>query len=247
MKYIEDCKIYSKSFLTEDIFELVLETAEIAKMSKPGQFVEIKVESLFLRRPISIGKVEGNKLYLYIKIVGKGTLNLSKIIEGDSVNIIGPLGNFVEPIVDKKVLLIGGGIGIAPLINIANSYENKYYSYLGFKEEQYGTEIFDEIGIENKYVIESKENQFVTDVVRENIKRIEPDLIISCGPMAMMKQVALIAKENNIKALLSLEEKMGCGFGACVGCSIEMRNGQMKKVCVDGPIFNYDEVNYGEW
>lgn len=247
MKYIEDCKIISKSFLTEDIFELILETDKIAKESKPGQFVELKVESLFLRRPISIGKVEENRIYLYIKVVGKGTADLAKLKVEDNVNIIGPLGNFVNPISNKKILLIGGGIGIAPLINILTSYKNDYYSYLGFKEEQYATEIFDEIGIENRYVIECNENQFVTDVVRENIRRIKPDLIISCGPMLMMKQVALIAKENEIDALLSLEERMGCGFGACVGCSIEMSDGQMKKVCVDGPIFNYNEVKYGEW
>lgn len=247
MKKIEDCRIISNKMISEDVFEIQLETKEIAAASKPGQFVEVKLDSLFLRRPISIGKIEENTLYLYVKIVGRGTLNLSKMKVDERVNVIGPLGNSFEAMEDKKIVLVGGGIGIAPLINIANTYRNDYYVFAGFKEEAYGTEVFDRVAIEKHYVIESKDQCFVTDVLEKEIDRIKPDCIMSCGPAKMMKKIALIAKERQIETYLSLEERMGCGFGACVGCSIVMKNGEIKKVCVDGPVFSSEGVNYYEW
>ena len=190
MKKIEDCRIISNKMISEDVFEIQLETKEIAAASKPGQFVEVKLDSLFLRRPISIGKIEENTLYLYVKIVGRGTLNLSKMKVDERVNVIGPLGNTFEAIEDKKIVLVGGGIGIAPLINIANTYRNDYYVFAGFKEEAYGTEVFDRVAIEKHYVIESKDQCFVTDVLEKEIDRIKPDCIMCCGPSKMMKKIA---------------------------------------------------------
>lgn len=252
MKYIEDCKIIDRKWLTKDVYEIVFETKDIAKESKPGQFVEIKLDQCFLRRPISIGKINGNNIHLYIKILGKGTENLSKIALDQKINIIGPLGNTFSKPKKKKIVVVGGGIGIAPLVEYVRQIEseNEIYAFLGFKDEVFLTETFQDIAKEVYVSVEnntSGDAKYITEILEKEIDLLNADKIVTCGPRGMMKAVMSLGEKKDIEVEASLEERMGCGFGVCVGCSIETRSNGMKKVCIDGPIFNAKEVMYDEW
>lgn len=252
MKYIEDCKIIDRKWITKDIYEIVFETKEIAKASNAGQFVEIKLDQCYLRRPISIGKINGNNIHMYIRVVGRGTKNLSQISLDQKINIIGPLGNTFSKVDSKRIAVVGGGIGIAPLVQYIREIEkdNKIYSFLGFKDEVFLTESFHDVSEEVYASLENNQDgdaKYITELLEKEIDALNVDKVVTCGPRGMMKAVLEICERKNLEVEASLEERMGCGFGVCVGCSIETKGGVMKKVCVDGPIFNGSEVLYDEW
>lgn len=253
MKFIENCRIIDRKWLTKDTYEIVFETKDIAKASKAGQFVEVKLDQCFLRRPISIGKINGDNLHLYVKVVGRGTKNLSTIALGEEINIIGPLGNTFSKPQKKKIAVVGGGIGIAPLVEYIRNIEseNEIYAFLGYKDEVFLTDYFHDVADEVYVSVENNtrgDAKYITELLEKAIEdHIEIDQIVTCGPRGMMKAVIQLADKHGIKTEASLEERMGCGFGVCVGCSIELRTGEMKKVCVDGPIFDAREVNCDEW
>ena len=257
MKHIEDCQVIKNEEIVKDIFKMEIRSEIITKDAKAGQFVQIKVTNgndPLLRRPISINEIsrEDNIITLYYKVVGKGTDILSSLQKGSILNVIGPLGNgFNTYIKNKKVAIVGGGIGIAPLLELAKvlKKENSVYTYLGFNDETYLEdslkEYSEEVAITT--VTGSKGYKgFITDVFVKDIESKKFDIVYSCGPHKMLEGVMKISKKNNIKCQVSLEERMACGIGACLGCSIETTNGIMKKVCVDGPVFWSDEVKINE-
>ncbi|EOD01301.1 dihydroorotate dehydrogenase electron transfer subunit [Caldisalinibacter kiritimatiensis] len=256
MKFIEKCIVKQNKKIVENIYMMELESSNIVTKSKPGQFIQIKVNAQndpLLRRPISINEIkEDNRIVIYYKVVGKGTDILSKIREEDTISLVGPLGNgFDTNINNLNVAVIGGGIGIAPLYELTKdiSKNNTVEAFLGFYNYTYLTDKF------NKY---SKEvyvstvtgaegyKGLVTDLFEKRLNKQKFDLIFACGPKTMLKKISDIAKKSNIKCQVSLEERMACGFGACLGCSIEMTDGSIKKVCTDGPVFWSDEVKFDE-
>ncbi|RKD34350.1 dihydroorotate dehydrogenase electron transfer subunit [Thermohalobacter berrensis] len=256
MKYIENCTVNKNEKIIDDIYRMELKSNKIVKDSKAGQFLEIKVNNLnypLLRRPISINEInlDENLLVIYYKTVGKGTKILSQVKKGEKLSVVGPLGNgFDTSYEGLNIGIVGGGIGIAPLVELAKSLyqKNNVNIYLGFNDKPYLINRLNELSNIVKVSTVSGSygyKGFITEVLEKDIKEGNLDLLYACGPKGMLKKIKDIAKEFNIRCQVSLEERMGCGIGACLGCSIEV-NGQMKKVCVDGPVFWSNEVNLDE-
>lgn len=251
--HIVDCLVKSNEKIVETIYKMELKSEKIAKDSVAGQFLHIKVNNCdtpLLRRPISINEIrkEDNTIIIYYKVVGKGTEILSEVKAGSEINAVGPLGTgFDINQKDKKIGIIGGGIGLAPLIEIGKALKdtNEIHSFIGFNDDTYLVNEFEDfsnsVGIST---VSGREgyNGYIVDVLEKYLKENQLDIIYTCGPTPMLKKVVEIAEKNNIKCQVSLEERMACGIGACLGCSIETTDGKMKKVCADGPVFWSDEV-----
>lgn len=230
---------------------ICVEAPDIVATAKAGQFLTIRCgERLILRRPLSIHQLTDSKyLYLLFKIVGKGTKWLSQRLKGEKLDLIGPLGNgfSIEP-ASKKLLLSAGGIGIAPLVLLAQKAlgEGRTVKLLlgtRTKDGLYPQKHLPD-GVETIIATEDGsegERGKVTDILPRYVDWA--DQIYACGPIAMYKTISDLNKKWQIKkpVQVSLEVRMGCGIGACFGCSIKTKNG-MKQVCRDGPVFKLDEV-----
>lgn len=250
-KYCLDLRVVSATHLSDHHVLLKLTHDDTLPDMLPGQFVEVRVDnspSTFLRRPISINYVDydRNELWLLVAGIGDGTRCLCKLREGDIVNCLLPLGNGFSQLSHKKVLLVGGGVGVAPLL------------WQGCKLKQDGSEpsfllgarsakdlleldLFKKIG--NVYVTTEDESEgekgFVTN--HSVLQREKFDAIQTCGPKPMMKAVARYAKANGISCEASLENMMACGLGACLCCVEKTVEGNLR-VCQDGPVFNIDKL-----
>ncbi len=246
-------EILSKKEIAKDIFEFVIDADNKLSTAKAGQFIHLKCDnSVFLRRPISICEIKNNTLRFIFQIRGKGTLALSKFNVGDKLNILGPLGNGFS--VDKEYknpVVIGGGIGIYPLLETAK--RSGANAILGFRNKDFVTLEDDFNKVCKNVYITTDDGSFarkglVTDVLKEVIKEKEVDAIFACGPMPMLRAIKEIAKENNIFLEVSLEERMGCGIGACLCCATPVKDSELEEgytyahVCSHGPVFNADEV-----
>jgi dihydroorotate dehydrogenase electron transfer subunit len=228
-----------------------VEAPDIAAEARPGQFVTISCgRELILRRPLSIHRVDKtNQFSILFAVVGAGTHWLSRRRKGEKLDLLGPLGNgfSVEP-TSKKILLAAGGIGIAPLVFLAQKAlrNGKLVNLLlgaRTKEVLYPKELLPE-GIETLLTTEDGsdgEKGKVTDILPKYVDWA--DQVYACGPLAMYQSIAKQSKQWRIKSpiQISLEVRIGCGIGACFGCSIKTKKG-MKQVCRDGPVFNLDEV-----
>ena len=226
-------------------------------MAKPGQFLEIKVSDTgepFLRRPISIYNIDGENVEFIFQVKGKGTELLSKIELGKEIDIMGPLGFGAFKIENyKNVAIIGGGIGIYPLYELTKELKGKanLNVYLGFRNKSLVTceKEFEAIGL-NKLVVTTddgsyKEKGFAIDFMKKDIEEHKVDMIFACGPLQMLKAVREYAINNNIPCQISLEERMGCGIGACLGCAVKIISGAEPRyghVCKEGPVFNAQDV-----
>lgn len=251
MKKILDFIVKEKRLLNKDTFQLILYSEELP-LIKAGQFVNIKIEhspDTFLRRPISINNVDPEKglLYLLIKIAGKGTKQLSTLQPNDRLNIILPLGNEFTIPSSGKCLLIGGGVGIAPLLYLSKVLKEKGIEpvvLIGVrtKEDIVLKEMFEKYA-KLYYTTEDGslgEKGYPTQhsILKENFDRI-----YCCGPLPMMQAVAKYAYHNHINCEVSLENMMACGIGACLCCVNDTKEGH-KCVCSDGPIFNINDLKW---
>ena len=237
------------------IYDMWMET-NIAAVATPGQFISIytKDKSLLLPRPISICEVNRDKTALRVvyRIAGKGTEQFSLYNPSEALNVLGPFGNGfpLEKGEGKRVFLIGGGIGIPPMLELARRLDAKKQIILGYRDnlcflkehiEQYG-QIY--IATEDGSA-GTKGN--VLDAIRVN--RLEADVIYACGPMPMLRAVKTYAAEKGIPAYISLEEHMACGVGACLGCVVKTKevhhhtNVHNARICTDGPVFEAKEVD----
>ena len=228
--------------IIEDIYEIQLEFEN--KEVNPGQFFMVKSleGSYLLPRPISIYDYDGKILKLLYKVVGKGTKIFSKLKTEEKVQVLGPLGNgFPLEDIQGRIAIVGGGIGIAPLNYLVKNLKGLYIdTYLGFKEEIYSLDSFEKFSENLLIATESGsygEKGFVTDFVNwENY-----DTIITCGPEIMMNKIIKTGNEKSIKVYASLERRMACGIGACLGCSVKTKEG-MKRACKEGPVFSGEEL-----
>lgn len=249
----EICRIKSNKEVVRGIFEMELLSQCIAEAAEPGQFLHIRIrEALYplMRRPISIHKVDRKRSVVTIlyHLAGIGTVELSKLREGSSLDVMGPLGKGFPVRKDKKCAVVGGGIGTAPLLELAGHLEN-CDAYLGFRDTVYKIEAFEEV-CQGVFVATEDGSMghrgFITDRLVENIKKY--DIVYSCGPKPMMKKVMEICQNNDILCYVSLEERMGCGIGACLVCACKIKgaDGQWhhKKACKDGPVFDGREVEF---
>lgn len=250
-KYAIDGEILANAFISDGVKEVVISVPEIARQSKAGQFVHLKIaQTELLRRPISISDVDdkAGTLHLIYRIVGKGTKMLSTLRKGDIVNCLGPLGNGFD-LNCQRPLLVGGGMGIAPLIYLAKQFNPQSTSILlGGKNtvEMFWKDCFKKLA-QQIYVTTDDGSigfkGFTVDLLPELLRENEYDRIYVCGPHIMMEGVAKIAKQSNIPCQVSLEKYMACGIGACLSCTCESKNGgKRKKVCTDGPVFWAEEV-----
>lgn len=253
-KRIEDFKVVENKRLTTDCYILEIEGSVTFPDIYPGQFVQVRVDGspeTFLRRPISVYDVnfKKNRIRLLIQIVGKGTETLARLKTGDNLNIIYPLGNsFGTPSVNDRMLLVGGGVGIAPLYYLGKHLKSEGYKpdfLLGFRNQERIIEYreFSEIG---KVFITTEdgsvgEKGYVTNhsiLAGTNYNRI-----YCCGPDSMMKAVGKYASKNDIQCEVSLENLMACGIGVCLCCIVDTVNGNLCS-CIDGPVFNIKDLKW---
>ncbi len=249
------CKLVKTEKLKDDIFKFSIEAKEIAKISKPGQFIEIRVTEgvdPLLRRPISIHNIEGDIIEFVFQVKKKGTTILSQKQEGDIIDIIGPLGEGIFKFEDKKnIAIIGGGIGIFPLYELAKQAKNnaKINMYLGFRNKELVILEEEYKKISDKFVLTTDdgtygEKGFAINFLKEDIEKEKIDAIYACGPLPMLKAVQELSKEKNIPCQISLEEKMACGIGVCLGCAVRKNEepSQYFYVCKNGPVFDANLV-----
>lgn len=237
-------KITSNENIAPSVYKMVL-AGDTSDITAPGQFVNIKLEGFYLRRPISICDYDGDSLTLIYKTVGGGTENLSLKKSGDELDLLISLGNgFDTRESGDKPLVIGGGVGIPPLYALCKkliSEGKKPAVILGFNTR---TEIFYEnefkaLGCE-VFITTADGSHGIKGFVTAAMDKTEYSYIYSCGPLPMFKAVNANAETSG---QFSFEERMGCGFGACMGCSLMTKNGA-KRVCKDGPVFEREEI---EW
>ena len=251
-------ELVKKEKLIEGIYKFTVKAPAIAEKAEAGQFLEIKVSKTgtpFLRRPISIYNIckEEGLVEFIFQVKGEGTKLLAEENIGAELDIMGPLGNGSFDIGDyKKVAIIGGGIGTYPLHELAKELNEKsdVTVYMGFRNKDLVT-LEDEFAkVSNRLVITTddgsyKEKGFAINFLKEDCKAEKPDMIYACGPLPMLKAVREFAIEENIPCQVSLEERMGCGIGACLGCAIKIISGEEPRyghVCKDGPVFNASDV-----
>ncbi len=246
MKKIIDTQIIENAETAKNIYRL---TVKANMEAQPGQFVQVRLPSneFTLRRPFGIAAINNEQITMFYRVVGSGTEFLTTCKVGDNINLIAPLGNGFD-LDGEKILLVGGGMGLAPLLFAA--YKSKSADiFMGGRNS--GEVIFWQDEFKNctdKIFVMTDDGSygskgFVTDFLPDNLKSTSYDKILVCGPEIMMRKVAAIAKKFNIPCQVSLEKRMACGLGVCLSCSIDTTNGR-KKICKDGPIFNAEEVFY---
>ena len=239
-------KIIDNAPLTQTVYKMKLQ-GDVSDITSSGQFVNIKLDGLYLRRPISVCDCEGDVLTLIYKVVGKGTEQMAKMIAGEELNILTGLGNGYDiSLSGDKPLLLGGGVGVPPLYMLCKKLiaEGKKVSVvLGFntKDEVFCEEDFKALGadvfvttVDGSYGIKG----FVTDAM----KAIDYSYFYTCGPEPMLKA---IFKASATSGQFSFEERMGCGFGACMGCSCKTVTGY-KRICKDGPVLKKEEILWAD-
>ena len=252
----EMLKVISQEEIGKEIYSLWLQTDKMAQNARPGQFLSLYTgdKSKLLPRPISICEIdkENNRIRLVYRVTGKntGTEGFSRLQPGDEIETLGPLGNGfpLEEAEGKRVFLIGGGIGIPPMLETAKQLNAQKTAVLGYRDELFLNEEFE------KYVdvyVATEDGSAgtrgnVLNVIRE--KALEADVILACGPTPMLRALKEYAAENQITCWISMEERMACGIGACLACVCKSKeidaHSQVhnKRVCKDGPVFLSTEV-----
>ena len=235
-------EIVSNVKLAKNVYKMVI-AGDTSAITASGQFVNLKLNGLFLRRPISICDYDDNTITLIYKVVGEGTEQMAAMQAGERVDVLVGLGNGYN--IDKcgeKALLIGGGVGVPPLYNLCKKLlaaGKTVTVVLGFntKEEIFLEDDFQHLGATVK-VATADGSYGVKGFVTDAMKDVAYDYFFTCGPMPMFKAIEATA---NTSGQYSFEERMGCGFGACMGCSCKTKYGN-KRICKDGPVLEREEI-----
>ena len=261
MKRAELCKVADIQLLAHGLYKLKIEASDVAGSARPGQFVHIRIpgdKSRLLRRPISIYDAyheEGN-IEIVFQVVGEGTRILSAVKPGDLLDVLGPLGNgFTIPKDTRHLFIVGGGCGVAPIKFAASKFNHtRSTCFVGFKNRDavYGLQEFKKSC--DRLLVATEDGSIgykgmVTEVLEDELKQNSPDLMLACGPVPMLKVIQQMAEQFDVPCQLLLEERMGCGIGACMTCVCAVRAGEdyaYKRVCKDGPVFWSREVILGE-
>ena len=255
-KVKETCTILSQECIGKDIYSMWIETKTIAEQAKPGQFVSVYTRdgSKLLPRPISLCEIDKEKkaLRLVYRVTGKntGTESFSRLHKNVTLEVLGPLGNGfpLDEAKGKKVFLMGGGIGVPPMMETMKQLDAEKTAILGYRDELF---LNDEFEKNVKVYIATEDGSAgtkgnVMDAIREN--RLEADVIFACGPKPMLRAIKAYALEKGIPCWISMEERMACGVGACLGCVCQSTevdghsHVHNKRVCKDGPVFLSTEV-----
>lgn len=255
MKYTQGIyPLLSVKTLAKDIYDLTVKCPDIIGVpAKPGQFVHIRVDGFTLRRPISICETskENGTMRLIFEVRGKGTEKMALLQTGDTIDILGPLGNGFELLPKgKRALIVTGGIGAPPLLSVAKHYGKDCAAILGFRSKT-------NVILEDDYAetgaltfVTTDDGSYekrglVTVMMRETLMVHRYDMVYVCGPKVMMEEAYKIAQEYKLPCQVSMEENMACGIGACLGCACKVKregNDYFLHVCKDGPVFKAEEV-----
>ena len=247
--------VIEQKMIADGICSMWLDAKEVAVQAKPGQFISVysNDKSRVLPRPISICEIDREKgtLRIVYRVVGKGTEEFSKADAGDSFEILGPLGNGfpIEEAKGKKVLMIGGGIGVPPMLQTAKEIEGEAIIVSGYRNQDLFLK--EELESAGTLFIATEDGSVgtkgnVVDAIREN--QIEADMMFACGPKPMLRALKNYALEKGIPCWISMEEKMACGVGACLACVCQSKDVDShshvhnKRICKDGPVFLSTEV-----
>lgn len=247
----ERAVIISQKCIGTDIYDMVLSFPKGAKEAKPGQFIAMYCEdgTKLLPRPISICGIdaENGTLRVVYRIAGEGTRLFSAMKEGDSLEVLGPLGNGFT-MKEQKAIIVGGGIGIPPMLELAKQLSCEKTVVLGYRDELFLKEEFEDCA---NVVVATEDGSCgtkgtVIDAINE--ANVDGAVIYACGPMPMLKALAEYAEAHDMEAQISLEERMACGIGACLGCICKTKkkdhhtNVNNQRICKDGPVFDAKEV-----
>lgn len=261
-KFEEIAVVVDQSSLGNGIYDLTLKTDKIAKAAKAGQFVSVysNDKSKLLPRPISLCGInrDDDTIRLVYRVTGEGTgtEEFSKLVRGDKVRILGPLGNGFTVQPGKKAFLIGGGIGVPPMLQLAKDInagiDNAVCDMnivMGYRDEN--TFLLDEFKEQAASFVATEDGSVgtkgnVIDAIKENA--LEADVIYACGPMPMLRALKAYAAEHDMDCFISMEERMACGIGACLACVCKTKdkdahsNVNNKRICKEGPVFDAKEV-----
>lgn len=252
-KFEETAIIIRQEEIADDIYSMWLRTDEIAVHAKAGQFVSVYCNegSRLLPRPISICEIDkkDGAIRLVYRVAGKGTEEFSHMRTGMQLKVVGPLGNGF-PLKHQKAFLIGGGIGIPPMLELAKTLDCEKNIVLGFRDELFLLEDFQgkgQIYIATEDGSAGTEGN-VLDAIREN--GLTADIIYACGPTPMLRALKEYAAKNQMECWISIEERMACGIGACLACVCKSKekdahtNVKNKRICKEGPVFRAEEVEF---
>lgn len=259
MTKVETGVILDNKKIAKDIYKMVIFAPEVVSLiNAPGQFINLypKEKHTLLPRPISICELDKKEQTITIvyAVVGDGTRQFSKMQKEEMVQISGPVGNGFTPLSkEANHVLVGGGIGVPPLLELAKNLKGNITVILGFRQEAILVKEFEKLGA--KVYVATEDGSYghkgnVIDILSQ--ENITGNMFYSCGPKPMLKALTYWCMEQNIPVQISLEERMGCGFGVCVGCVCKQKDKEQKqgwshkKVCTDGPVFMGSEVIWDE-
>lgn len=245
--------IVKKTACARQTYDVTVLCPDIAKTASPGQFVHIRCPGVTLRRPISICQVDAQRgtVRLVFEVRGRGTAELAQLGEGELMDLLGPLGHGFEILPGARAIAVGGGIGVPPMLEALRSYGENGTAILGFRSAN--AVILEEDFLQNGNQVRLATDDgtrgtkgFVTQLLKEQLEQQRPDIIYACGPTPMLKGVAALAQQYGVRCQVSLEERMGCGVGACLVCACKTlrENGYegYSHVCKDGPVFEAQQV-----
>ena len=255
---LETGKVLLNEKVGKDIWRMELKCPWIAKKAKPGQFVNVRVKDVaepLLRRPISLHGIDdanGIISLLYL-VVGRGTEMMTHMENGDSIDLLGPLGNgFSTFFHGRRAVIVAGGIGSAPfypLMEALRKKDKRIKMIYGARDEESLAclDLYEEEGVEMILVTEDGsvgEKGFVTDPLDRLLGEEGADFVYACGPEAMLKAVEGVVEKHHLKGEVSTEARMGCGLGVCLSCSKKAKDGKNRKCCQDGPVFAMGVMDY---
>lgn len=235
--------------IAEDIYSLTFSTEEPIRV-RAGQFVMIGVGTHPLRRPIAVCKAEGERITVCYRLKGEGTRSLANDYKrGEKLSVLLPLGNgFYVRDEEKRVAIVGGGVGIFPLISAIREYAGKkeIYSYMGFRNKNALCMEY-ELTRSDKLVISSDDGSVgmhgtSVQAFMKDFGKVKPDVVLACGPAPMLRSLKAEMQGKGVPVYVSLEERMGCGIGACLVCVCDTTDGRHARVCKDGPVFEMNDV-----
>lgn len=253
MPDVYNCMVLASVRLTETCYDLRVLSREICDTAVPGQFVHIKCGEMLLRRPISICDADGEVLRLIVDARGEGTRWLTTRKMGDMLDILGPIGHGFD-VTGERILVAGGGIGVPPLLYAAKRAKEAH-AVLGFRNAAavIMPGDFNECCASVQIATDDGSvglHGYVDAAVRAKLEMASFDRVLACGPKPMLRAVSRVCAELGIPLQVSLEERMACGVGACLGCACKTKdeNGGIhhRHVCKDGPVFNAEEVCFDD-
>lgn len=239
--------------LTDGVYRLTFRDEYIASHARPAQFVDVYSNdpSKLMPRPFGVCEIDGDEVSLMFAVVGKGTTEFAQLKPGDTIRVMGPLGNSFKTKEPANYVLVAGGLGVPPLVHAAQHIAGVEgavsTAVFGYRNVHFGDEYVSKYA-DKVYSIDESEGNVITLLDRIEDELLGGELkpvILTCGPLPMMKAVAAWAAKRDMACQLSLEQRMGCGYGTCVLCTVDTLDGRLK-VCSDGPVFTRERLGWGE-